>query len=196
MPNLTPFEIILLSLAALLIAVLAAILWWHLAGDRVKALIAGWMALPLFWKIVLPVVFGAFVLHGSGKSDGVGECGSEGEIFSRVERVEHVDRVEGGIVGDSCSGRKEGENSSLQLQLKTTTTLTANDFERGFVLTHIGTNEVFDFSAPTHAVMCDDWLQFGAAEDWVYLESGEHLRVHSDGWLTALAPTSAVFSAK
>ena len=124
-----------------------------------------------------------------------------GEVFAggmvdAFNRVEQVERVEGGIVGDSCSGRKEGENSSLQLQLKTTTTLTATDFERGFVLTHIGTNEVFDFSAPTNAVICDDWLQFGAAEDWVYLESGEHLRVHSDGWLTALAPTSAVFSAK
>ena len=57
MPNLTPFEIALLILGAVLVAALAAILWWHLAGDRVKALIAGWMALPLFWKIVLPVVF-------------------------------------------------------------------------------------------------------------------------------------------
>ena len=76
MPNLTPFEIALLILGAVLVAALAAILWWRLAGDRVKALIAGWMALPLFWKIVLPVVFGAFVLHGSIKSDGVGECGS------------------------------------------------------------------------------------------------------------------------
>ena len=39
MPNLTPFEIALLILGAVLIAALAAILWWHLAGDRVKALI-------------------------------------------------------------------------------------------------------------------------------------------------------------
>ena len=57
MPNLTPFEIALLILGAVLVAALVAILWWHLAGDGVKALIAGWMALPLFWKIVLPVVF-------------------------------------------------------------------------------------------------------------------------------------------
>ena len=67
MSNLTLFETILLVLCAVLIAALAAILWWHLAGDRVKALIAGWMALPLFWRLVLPVVFGAFVLHGSVK---------------------------------------------------------------------------------------------------------------------------------
>ena len=118
MPNLTPFEIALLVLGAVLVTVLAAILWWHLAGDRVKALIAGWMALPLFWRLVLPVVFGAFVLHGSVKrGEGVGE-GEGGEDFNRVEQVE---RTEGDVVGDSCSGRKEGGNSSLQLQLKTTT---------------------------------------------------------------------------
>ena len=93
------FEIILLSLAAVLVAVLGVVLWWRLAGDRVKALIAGWLALPLLWKIVLPVVFGAFVLHGSVKR-------GEGD----------------GVVGGSCSGRKEGKNSSLRLQLNTTTT--------------------------------------------------------------------------
>ena len=63
--DLTPFEIALLVLVAVLIAVLAAILWWRIAGERVKALIAGWLALPLLWKIVLPMVFGAFVLYGS-----------------------------------------------------------------------------------------------------------------------------------
>ena len=57
MPNLTPFEIALLILCAVLIVALGVILWWRFAGDRVKALIAGWLALPLLWKIVLPVVF-------------------------------------------------------------------------------------------------------------------------------------------
>ena len=32
MPNLTPFEIALLVLGAVLVAALGAILWWHLAG--------------------------------------------------------------------------------------------------------------------------------------------------------------------
>ena len=104
----------------------------------------------------------------------------------------------------SHNGNIQQENSTLQLQLTTTTTLTNTDFERGFVLTRIGTNEVFDFSAPSNAVVCADWLQFGATEDWVYLElgdssqglGGERLRVHSDGWLAALQPTSAVFVAK
>ena len=102
------------------------------------------------------------------------------------------------------NGNIQQENSTLQLQLTTTTTLTNTDFERGFVLTRIGTNEVFDFSTPSNAVVCADWLQFGATEDWVYLElgdssqglGGERLRVHSDGWLAALQPTSTVFVAK
>ena len=57
MLNLTLFEIVLLSLAAVLVTTFSIILWWRLAGERVKALIAGWLALPLLWKIVLPMVF-------------------------------------------------------------------------------------------------------------------------------------------
>ena len=67
MLNFSIFEIALLALCAVLTAVLVAIMWWRIAGERVKALIAGWLKLPLLWKIVLPVVFGAFVLHGSVK---------------------------------------------------------------------------------------------------------------------------------
>lgn len=47
--------------------------------------------------------------------------------------------------------------------------LNADDFARGFVLTRIGTNEVHDFTAPSNAVVCADWLKDGAAEDWFYL---------------------------
>ena len=41
MLNLSPFEIALILIGAVLIAVLLAIMWWRLAGERVKALIAG-----------------------------------------------------------------------------------------------------------------------------------------------------------
>ena len=83
--------------------------------------------------------------------------------------------------------------------------LTQEDFARGFVLTRIGTNEVHDFNAPEGAIINPDWLAFGAAEDWVYLEESgvssqglgrERLRVHSDGWVEALSPTSTVFAAR
>ncbi|MBQ6103378.1 MAG: hypothetical protein IJL06_06865, partial [Kiritimatiellae bacterium] len=76
----------------------------------------------------------------------------------------------------------------------TTRTLDGDDFRRGFVLTRVGTNETHNFAASSNAVVCADWLTFGAAEDWVYenvewrMENGERgtgtcLRVHSDGWV-------------
>ena len=83
--------------------------------------------------------------------------------------------------------------------------LTQEDFARGFVLTRIGTNEVHDFTSPSGASICEDWKSFGAAEDWVYLEGSgvssqglgrERVRVHSDGWVTVLSPTSTVFAAR
>ena len=37
----------------------------RIVGERVKALIAGWLALPLLWKIVLPVVFGVLKVNQS-----------------------------------------------------------------------------------------------------------------------------------
>ena len=147
MSNLTLFETILLVLCAVLIAALAAILWWHLAGDRVKALIAGWLALPLFWKIILPVVFGAFVLHGSIKSDGVGECGSEG-VGGKGSVANPNSQLSTGNIGidnwqHSHNGNIQQENSTLQLELKTTTitpthiqlsTVSDEDIARGYRL--------------------------------------------------------------
>ena len=50
MLNFSIFEIALLALCAVLTAVLVAIMWWRIAGERVKALWRGWLALPLLWK--------------------------------------------------------------------------------------------------------------------------------------------------
>lgn len=47
--------------------------------------------------------------------------------------------------------------------------LTQDDFAHGFVCTHVGTGETFDFAPPEQASSVSDWLAFGAAEDWVYL---------------------------
>ena len=51
----------------------------------------------------------------------------------------------------------------------TTRMLTAEDFERGFVMTLMGTDEEFDFSAPPGSTVCADWLAFGSATDWMYV---------------------------
>ena len=42
----------------------------------------------------------------------------------------------------------------------------AEDYEAGFALTRIGTNELFDFNAPMDAEICEDWRAFGAHGDF------------------------------
>ena len=139
MLNLTTFETTLLVLCAVLTAVLMAIMWWRIAGERVKALIAGWLALPLFWKIVLPVVFGAFVLHGSVKrSDNVANV----KVLTIANANSQLETGTGNWQY-SHNGNIQQENSTLQLQLKTTTitssllqppTLSDEDIARGYRL--------------------------------------------------------------
>ena len=48
-------------------------------------------------------------------------------------------------------------------------TITAEDFERGFVQTRVGTDEQFDFSPIANATIVSDWRAFGAATDWIYV---------------------------
>ena len=50
----------------------------------------------------------------------------------------------------------------------TTHTIEVADFERGFVMTRIGTDEDFDFTPPSNATTVNDWRAFGAATDWIY----------------------------
>ncbi len=62
-----------------------------------------------------------------------------------------------------------GTNNVPRTSTNTTRTLEAADFERGFVMSRVGTDEAFDFSAPSNAVVCADWRAFGAATDWIYV---------------------------
>ena len=81
----------------------------------------------------------------------------------------------------------------------TTRMLTAEDFERGFVMARVGTSEGVDFSAPSNAVVCVDWQEDGAAVDWVYVamtnwmfkvgtNNVECLRVYSFGKIVPFVP--------
>ena len=74
----------------------------------------------------------------------------------------------------------------------TTHTIEAADFERGFVMTRIGTDEEFDFTPPPNATIVNDWRAFGAATDWIYAaftnwtfkvatNDVSRLRIHSYG---------------
>jgi RHS repeat-associated protein len=74
----------------------------------------------------------------------------------------------------------------------TTRTIEAEDFERGFVMTRIGTDEELDFTPPPNATIVSDWRAFGAATDWIYAaftnwtfkvatNDVSRLRIHSYG---------------
>ena len=80
-------ESALLLLSAVLFTALCVLVWWKVVGGRVKELISEWRRLPVFWKVVLPLVFAAFCLHGSTKNG--------------VNRVDRVERVENGVTASS-----------------------------------------------------------------------------------------------
>ena len=57
------------------------------------------------------------------------------------------------------------EMATLITSTNTPRTITGDDFQRGFVMSRVGTDEQFDFAAPSNAVVCSDWRAFGAATE-------------------------------
>ena len=76
---------------------------------------------------------------------------------------------QGGMVVASAPVTDERSNFAPITSTNTTRTLTGDDFRRGFVMSRVGTDEQFDFAAPSNAVVCADWRAFGAATDWIYV---------------------------
>ena len=76
---------------------------------------------------------------------------------------------QGDMVGDPAPATDEWSNFAPITSTNTTRTLTGDDFRRGFVMSRVGTDEQFDFAAPSNAVVCADWRAFGAATDWIYV---------------------------
>ena len=101
---------------------------------------------------------------------------------------------QGGMVGDPAPVTDQWTDFTPITSANTTRTITGDDFRRGFVMSRVGTDEAFDFSAPAGATVCSDWRAFGAATDWIYValtnwaflvatNDVDRLRIHSDGWL-------------
>ena len=77
-------------------------------------------------------------------------------------------------------------------------TISAEDCAAGYVLSAVRTGETHSFEPPPDAVVCGDWMTFGAARDWIYenvkwkMENGKwagdetRLRIQSDGWAEVL----------
>ena len=76
---------------------------------------------------------------------------------------------QGGLVGDPAPVADQWSNFAPITSTNTERTITGDDFRRGFVMSRVGTDEAFDFAAPSNAVVCSDWRAFGAATDWIYV---------------------------
>ena len=71
-------------------------------------------------------------------------------------------------------------------KLRAETSLTTNDIARGFALTRVGTNEVFDFSAPEGANCATNWMLHGGATARTRLRFDDWTFPFGDGCLTNL----------
>ena len=181
MLNLTPFEIALLILGAVLIAALAAILWWHLAGDRVKALIAGWMALPLFWKIVLPVVFAGVSAPALFKGDEDKE--------SDRQKIEYYQEIfAAGVyftpeVAEVLMANNP-ENLVNPVQLQNGISVSDEDIARGYWLESVITN-AYDYSAiPSTAKEYWQWCRRGGYDMYRVQRFGDFAFPYGTNYLT------------
>ena len=68
----------------------------------------------------------------------------------------------GGTLGDVEPESIASDDVALVTSTNTPHIITAGDFERGFIQTRIGTDEVFDFTPPPDATIVNDWRAFGA----------------------------------
>ena len=112
--------------------------------------------LPWGGRLAVLPLFAALIVYGSVKnSGGVSELGVEGtnQVSGRVESVDGVDNVANVEVLPVTNANTQLGNGEWG---------TGNVSHRIDKIDRIGEN----------AVVCDDWLRFGAHEDWIYIGPG------------------------
>ena len=140
--------------------------------------------LPWGGRLALLPLFVALIVYGGTKTGNVGA----NQVSGRVESVEGVDNVANVEVLPVANPNTQLENDTGNWQQSHTgnvnnshlsspishysSLITEGDCEAGFVLSGVGYGEVFDFAPTDDAVVCDDWLRFGAHEDWFHLPLG------------------------
>jgi hypothetical protein len=70
--------------------------------------------------------------------------------------------------------------------LRAKNSLSTNDLARGFALARVGTNEMFDFSAPAGANCATNWMRHGGATARTRLRFDDRTFPFGDGCLTNL----------
>ena len=130
-------------------------------------------------RIVFGTFFVAMWILASVKPGDGGGNGEGGEGNGRANLVQTVIRPGQGELpqtqfpgfATNIALRGELEEASFRSGelLGMTSSMSDEDFRRGFVLTRVGTDEAFPFAPPPGAAVCADWRAFGAAEDWICL---------------------------
>ena len=98
--------------------------------------------------------------------------------------VFNAEIAENGRRGEEVSASFSVTSNTSMLRAKNS--LTTNDIARGFALTRVGTNEVFDFSAPEGANYATNWMLHGGATARMRLRFDDWTFPFGDGCLTNL----------
>ena len=93
-------------------------------------------------------------------------------------------------LGDGETGGEAGESepeAPTNAPASRISRIAPNAYEAGFVLTGVGTNETFDFSAPEGAFVATNWVRHGAATARIHADLPDWTFPFGDGYVTNLA---------
>jgi hypothetical protein len=148
---------------------------WLVAAHRrlVTHLARRFVALPRVEQVLLVLALGVMTVcaqkSGTNEVDrvaGVSFSAENGVFNAEISEIGSRGE-ENNVLVESGSGvsplQNEEVNSDYRSGQETASTLTDGDYARGFVLTQVGTNEVFDFSAPEGANYATNWMLHGGA---------------------------------
>ena len=179
------------ALAALIVTVVCFKVYEHIGRLKAAAKRYGWPLVVLFIACSAWATYTAFptseekqayqeYLNGQSVTNSIwagiyapGNIPSSGNTTQSTEPTEANDSSQDNTNGAQTNTAADSEtNDNEETEGGSNSgdrhSLTPEDFERGFVLTRIGTNEVHDFNAPEDALINPDWLAFGASRDWEY----------------------------
>ena len=179
------------------------------AEKRLKA--QSWLT-----RVVCGGMLAAAIVYGGTKPDyGGGSTGGDGgSITNVVEGAEgDMTNLVGGVdgeantndvggammlgmfggapnLGDRDNGGETGDpepEAPTNAPISHVSRIPPSAYAAGFVLTGVGTNETFDFSAPDGACLATNWVRHGAATARIHADLPDWTFPFDDGYVTNLA---------